>query len=368
MRLLLAILIGLVVPVTIVDTGGVANAYVPKAPDHGPCVCALLPSEQFDIIITTPELIDGQTTLVVCSHLSTYPRWEQGAFLVGVGGSGGQLLEQNCRLAPGPSISPGPLNMRKTMAPFFWYRSAWRLDGLAFGCYPNLYDIETFEVNDGAFGRDTQLIDLQNGMDAGIGTADPTDIPDLRSHWVDVSQIAFPDVPVARVRRRLAGQGYGTRNFLLGEQWPPMSWRQQPESFGSGTLNSGNWHEGWFSAIGRGNVDGAMQGNVRVFERPNVDLRHIPLSTGYVTLDIRYFMDGVPPGGLRVEARRRGTATWQTLWTYVDGFTPRSGILDLNLMTSDLRGNVIDLRIVATRLGNGLGHVVIDGLRIESGW
>jgi hypothetical protein len=314
-----------------------------------------------------------QIVSIQCSTLNntTYwpESWAQTTVPVNVGGPGGQLLEQNCRFAPGPSIPNGPLSMRKTMAPFFWYRSGWRLDGLALGCYPNLYDIETFEVNDGVFGQDSHLIDMENGMDVGIGEDRPREIPNLRSHWVDVSKIAFPPIPANGVRRRLQGQGYGSGNFLLGEQWPPLQWRQQPElDFGSTAINSVNWHEGWFSAISRADVDGAMLGDVRVFERPNVDLRHIPSSTGNATLDFRYFMDGNTPGGLRIDARSRGVTNWQTLWTYVDGFTPRSGNPSVDLMAVGLRGNIVDLRIVATRNNSGLGHVVIDGLMLRLGW
>jgi len=260
--------------------------------------------------------------------------------------------------------------MRKTMAPFFWYRSAWRLDGLAFGCYPNLYDIETFDVNDGVFGRDTHLIDLENGLDVGIGTAEPTRIPDLKSRWVDVSKVTepLPDNP-PNIRRRLEAQGYGTGALIGGERWPPIEWLQQPEAnFGAASTTSSGWHEGWFSAIARSNEDGVLLGTVRIFERAGIDLRHLPASTATASFEFRYFMATPNRGGLRLQARPRGSPNWQTPWIYLNNFTNTSGRVEVDLLGLGLGGQVIDIRIVATNAALPAGNIVVDGFRIRTSW
>jgi len=318
---------------------------------------------------------------IKCSTLMDTTYWSvlaaQSTVPVNVGGTGGQLLEQNCRFAPGPSIPNGPLNIRKTMAPFFWYRSAWRLDGLALGCYPNIYDVETFEVDEGVFGSGTDLIRLQNGMDVGVGidAPSPTIVPNLSGRWIDVSKITAAAVSgLPANRNKFEFQGYGTGPLRTGERWPPIEWSQQPESpFGSALNGSSSWHEGSASAIARAIAPGAMQGSVRIFEHRGVDLRHLPSSTGNASLEFRYFMGGPNQGSLRIEARLRAFITWNPswwlpMWEFDSSIHTQSGTVLVNLLTSRFRGHFIDLRIVATTASQPAGDIVIDGLRIRTGW
>ena len=262
---------------------------------------------------------------------------------VGIGGTGGgTTVEQNCWTSPGPTRQHnGADRLQYEFSPYFYYRSAWRLDSIAMGCYAALDDIEGFE-------------DVRSD---GLVPSPPGDlslsIPVVNGSWVDASN------------NQVKMLGYGT-----GVTGTAVPWHNH-----GGASNSNNIP---FAAAGTrylvARAADGTRGTPRVIERSGVDLRHVPHG-GTASLSFKYYRYGSQYiGTVEVWARARETPlpSWTMMWSDGPGSPNNTGGLvrawqDANIDLGSLLGQVIDIQIRSIQ-GRMALDVGIDSIQLSTQW